>query len=402
MQEVRVSGVGVQGSSAPFVRRFIGWLTALALVSSLAGCTYVPDSVNPVEWYKGVTGWFGGEDELGEPPPPAAVKPAPGADKPYPALTSVPERPATSAPGERERIVQGLVADRESAKYTDQVFTRGPSPTRPPQVASAAKPAPAAPAAAVRPPTRRAAAPPPPPATMGRTAAPPAPPPPPPATMGRTVVPPAPPPPPTADVRRVYESRLAESKETVTTRPVGPTNMVEIARRPAPLAPTPAREVAARPEIAAAPAGVPPARAGTLETPEPAGPRPLDEFDPYAVAVSYQVASIYFNHGSARLNAHDRSVLRGVARLHREQGGTMRVIGHASSRTVNLGTVKHQVANFRVSVERANVVVRELLRLGVDPTTIFVGAVSDGEPIYYEVMPAGEAGNRRAEIYVDY
>jgi len=33
---------------------------------------------------------------------------------------------------------------------------------------------------------------------------------------------------------------------------------------------------------------------------------------------------------------------------------------------------------------------------------MYVGAVADNEPVYYEVMPSGEAGNRRAEIYIDY
>jgi flagellar motor protein MotB len=47
-------------------------------------------------------------------------------------------------------------------------------------------------------------------------------------------------------------------------------------------------------------------------------------------------------------------------------------------------------------------VARELMRLGVKPGKIFVGARSDSNPIYYESMPAGEAGNRRAEIFVDY
>ena len=57
--------------------------------------------------------------------------------------------------------------------------------------------------------------------------------------------------------------------------------------------------------------------------------------------------------------------------------------------------------NFRVSVDRANAVARELIRLGSKKNQLSVDAVSDTAPLYYEVMPMGEAGNRRAEIYLE-
>ena len=37
--------------------------------------------------------------------------------------------------------------------------------------------------------------------------------------------------------------------------------------------------------------------------------------------------------------------------------------------------------------------------MGMAPESIIVDARSDSMPLYYEVMPSGEAGNRRAEIY---
>jgi flagellar motor protein MotB len=42
-----------------------------------------------------------------------------------------------------------------------------------------------------------------------------------------------------------------------------------------------------------------------------------------------------------------------------------------------------------------------LERLGVPPEVIVVTALSDQEPTYFEVMPAGEAGNRRVEIFFE-
>jgi len=61
--------------------------------------------------------------------------------------------------------------------------------------------------------------------------------------------------------------------------------------------------------------------------------------------------------------------------------------------------VKHHIVNFNVSLTRANVVARELVRQGVPAHAVFVIALSDSKPIYYEVMPAGDAGNQRVEIY---
>ncbi len=60
----------------------------------------------------------------------------------------------------------------------------------------------------------------------------------------------------------------------------------------------------------------------------------------------------------------------------------------------------HKMANFQVSAARADRVVSELVRMGVKKGDIQMAAVSDTEPIYYEFMPSGEAGNRRAEVYL--
>ena len=42
-----------------------------------------------------------------------------------------------------------------------------------------------------------------------------------------------------------------------------------------------------------------------------------------------------------------------------------------------------------------------LERLGVPPEIIVVTAMSDQDPAYFEVMPAGEAGNRRVAIFFE-
>jgi outer membrane protein OmpA-like peptidoglycan-associated protein len=110
------------------------------------------------------------------------------------------------------------------------------------------------------------------------------------------------------------------------------------------------------------------------------------------------VATVQFGVGSSKIDASARRAIRDAAAQQKASGGILHVIGHASSRTKNLSPMRHQMVNFRVSVDRANAVVRELMRAGVPAGAIQVTAVSDTEPVYYEVMPAGEAGNRRAVI----
>ena len=123
-------------------------------------------------------------------------------------------------------------------------------------------------------------------------------------------------------------------------------------------------------------------------------PRPLG-------AGAVRVATIQFNNGSARLTASDRKILANVRQLQRERGGRIHIIGHASSRTRSMDPVRHKMVNFKVSVERANIIARELIRMGFKKEQLVVDAVSDTEPMYFEFMPTGEAGNRRAEIYLE-
>ncbi|MBT3883178.1 MAG: OmpA family protein, partial [Rhodospirillaceae bacterium] len=77
-------------------------------------------------------------------------------------------------------------------------------------------------------------------------------------------------------------------------------------------------------------------------------------------------------------------------------------VGHASSRTRSTNVAKHKLINLRVSAARADSIAKELVKFGTKTSDIAIGAVSDSEPKYYEYMPSGEAGNRRAEIFIDF
>ncbi len=355
----------------------------------LAGCSSVPDAANPVEWYKSVKESISGDDtekaeDAGEKPANKLVadrdKPAPGTNEEFPKLSSVPQRPATSSAAERERIREGLVADQESARrYSDEVIQRqgeAPNPLPP------SSPAPA-PQTAVKPPEPALMpAPKPEPMKQEMAKTPPAQPMPAPPQ----VTPPLPPQSTGSEQQSNFKGP-AEQMAAISPAPAGQQGTVVISG-------SGVQTVAS----AAAIQGNAPAVSGTSLP----GVRSLSEFNPSGVRGSYQVATIIFAAGSSKLAARDRRILRLVVGQHKKVGGTIRVIGHASHRTRNLEPVRHKMVNFEVSSERADIVAKELVKLGTPAGSLFVGAASDNEPKYREYMPAGEAGNRRADIFIDF
>ncbi|PCJ71447.1 MAG: hypothetical protein COA62_02295 [Rhodobiaceae bacterium] len=110
---------------------------------------------------------------------------------------------------------------------------------------------------------------------------------------------------------------------------------------------------------------------------------------------------VNFGHGSVHLTSADRQTITQAAKAVVDLGGVVRIVGHASSRTGDLDIGKHLLTNFRVSLDRATAVANALIQSGVDPSRVFVEAKGDAVPVYYESMPAGEAGNRRAEIFIE-
>lgn len=90
--------------------RFAPIALLLLGLAGLPGCdTVVPDRLNP----------FAKEVAV-EPETPIDTSKVPGEDEPTPNLASVPDRPAPSfSADQRKALVQGLVADRENAVYSD-------------------------------------------------------------------------------------------------------------------------------------------------------------------------------------------------------------------------------------------------------------------------------------------
>lgn len=114
------------------------------------------------------------------------------------------------------------------------------------------------------------------------------------------------------------------------------------------------------------------------------------------------VGVIYFAHGSANLDSRDRTVLGQVRDILRTTGGQLRIVGHASMRTSVMDPARHAIANFEISQQRAAAVANALNRQGVPDSALAIEALGAQQPVFYEFMPTGEAGNRRVEIYLEY
>ena len=503
MNKVDTVGQKIDANSVTrnFAGKAKGLVTVTALSIGLAACSSLPDWANPVEWYDSAF-----NDDAAAPPKSvrmAAVKSdadKPDADKPdadkmvkkedkkFPALKEVPAKaPTATSMAARKKVTDGLVADRESAKYTDEELRSGgagaikvaaakPMAVKPMAVKPMAKPvlkaAPMPVAVAVTPAAPKSA--------MPKTAinADPAAPrsvkprlsrmpklasassaskpaskpvaPPPPAPLPPLISAPAAPKP----VPVQSAAPMPAAPVAVTAAPLPPLVVpvaprpVVTAGQPAPSFPTAGQNVLAQVFAAslaqsastvstapahstfAAPVAMP-LKAGQYKVPNivlAAYNTPLTDHSSASVTVTpgqmlaspqAQMAGLFtgrelnvapgatvtikFANGSYRLSKKARAAVRKAAKAYKARGkGIVRIVGHASHRTQDMNVAKHRLANFGVSLDRANAVARELMRHGIDANVVRVEAKSDADPVFYEYMPAGEAENRRVEIFLGF
>jgi len=350
----------------------------VTVLGGLAGCSAVPDAVNPAEWYKSTVDFFAGEDGQGQVTQAQSEqeKPIPGEDKGFPKLSSVPARPTAAVQG-------GLVADLDKRKYAQPIARQGeagqilaaqppvPPPAPSAEMASAPTVSPVQPA----PPAMPAA-----PVFQA------------PASLSSGSAPTPAPMPSDAGYASIVPGTISL---TPPQGPKAPANaMASIAEDPYGTVVVSSMGI----EMEAAAQAPVPAAAMTPAAAAPSIPGTLARA-PQGVASGTKIATIMFETGSAGLSGNDRRILTEVVRLHQQRGGTVTVVGHASSRTRNMDPVKHTMVNYSVSVDRAERIANELRAMGMAPEMIVVDARSDNMPLYYETMPSGEAGNRRAEIY---
>jgi outer membrane protein OmpA-like peptidoglycan-associated protein len=377
------------------------WLPMTALLV-IAGCS-----------------WFGEEPT---PPTPSeqakATPPAPGEGETMgsdqeaktPDINSVPNEAPKPSILDLEKTPEGLASDTSNSQHTDETLTmpeqnaaRPEKPTEEaPQTAQVEPTAPETPAAppAVTPEAQTPA-----PAPVATPA-------------------PAPAPAPTTQVAQTGTPQAGSTPF----EPSGPLNLA-----PGSLSRTPGEAAATNAPTNIASAQLP----GSSNTPMAPAPMPSGAPSQDGVAVDYSVLNglqsgaptgypasggvmpvqgaapsgsiagvgqavgyVYFGNGSSNLSAADRQVLQQVAQLQRIQGGVLRIIGHASARTGNMDALEQQETNHEVSLSRATAVAKALVEYGVQPILVQVAAAGDDQTLYAESTPAGEAGNRRAEVYL--
>jgi flagellar motor protein MotB len=115
-----------------------------------------------------------------------------------------------------------------------------------------------------------------------------------------------------------------------------------------------------------------------------------------------QVAVIQFGRNSSGLSGDDSDVLRRVADIQKRNGGTVRVLGHASKDVVGTSVAEIKNGNLNLSIKRAEMVANSLIRYGVPSDAIVMEGVSDEEPVYETRTARGAAANRRAEVFIDF
>lgn len=108
------------------------------------------------------------------------------------------------------------------------------------------------------------------------------------------------------------------------------------------------------------------------------------------------VGTIAFQSGSAGLLHASEVVLEAVARLMKEQPELQRV--HVVGHTDGVGS---REANLRLSQRRAEQVVAQLTRSGIDPGRLSGEGLGAEQPVDSNAIAEGRARNRRVELRVE-
>lgn len=361
--------------------------SAALLSVALGACSSVPDAINPVSWYEKTTDFFSGDSQAADSGAvPSGQNQGLAADPNAPPPAVQPAQSVASAPS-------GLNAAQTAGNYASPPIERQGAPSNvlaPQSEVAAAPPVPMAQPSAVVSSAPTMPSMPAKPLGMSDT--------PPPAMPGYASAAPSspsssasmtPPPPfefPPVNAMSPYGD---EGFETVVITADG----METVADPAPQS--------QRTLLGEA---VDPYEAQNTAQNTAMFPDPNAEFSPEFGAVTVngmlRVATIHFANNAANLDQRDRSILGAVIQLQKERGGRVVVVGHASARTKDMDYIKHQMVNFEISMNRAGAIGTALRNLGLSDQSLEVQAVSDTQPMYLEVMPSGEASNRRVEIYL--
>jgi outer membrane protein OmpA-like peptidoglycan-associated protein len=313
--------MGVRGVATRY--RWLMAGLALAAPLALAGCSSLPDAVNPVAWYRDLSG-ASKNDALDKSQNNRKNLEA-GSKEPYPNLADVPDAPDQALSTiDRDKLQESLAADRENAKYTADRLRAG-------------------------------------------------------ATPANTV----PPPPSPTPVRATANQANAAPQQTEAgpheSSLVSP-SVGSVPAGDAPPAPPPMPKLPPTP-VARTDVPPPPTRTAALGSGQRRG----------APTSSRAVAVIDFSDGSSALSEDDRNRLSEIAAMQHQQGGAIRIIGHAKPGSDPDAT--QQLDSFTLALGRAKAVAQELGAEGVPSSAIEI-----------ETAPshADDAAASRAEIFLEH
>lgn len=321
----------------------------LAVAVLLGGCETASDAIqaaNPMNWFEG-TDKTDSADKADEAKKQEEAK-AQDAQA-YPSLGTVPERPEDpQIKTDYEQMKEGLIADRENARYQDEQIRSGNGTAQ----------------------------------TAG-------------GGLRVATLPSAPPPPPTvSDSEATQQAGMAQGTSAPVTEPEG-TGAASTQGMARPASPPPSAAALADSKPGTEPAS--PAKTG-LKKPE----APASDALPGKVAnLGDLVATIYFPQGGSGLSARDADVLFQVSRIFQQKNGKkITVVGHSSASSASSDAVQSGMVNYKVSLDRASSVAEKLLSFGIPADAIQIDARGASEPRYDEASKNGAAGNRRAEIFI--
>jgi outer membrane protein OmpA-like peptidoglycan-associated protein len=399
-------------------KTFVRFAAVALIAAATSACSSVPNWVDP-------TNWMGGSDQT-------ANADTDQSNASTPDLASIPDKPvAPSTVDERTQVADTLKADRVDAQYSADALRGGtePSaapPSNAPQVEASISPsasaAPAESSSEQQQPASAAAPDSTPPAATAVSAQD--------ATTPDLSAPAAP-----AAPAQVASTEPAPAVASTPVMSPSDDQLGFQTSKAPPLDPSVAHFVApavldqyqhTSAQTSAAPALTPPAQT----KPDPAQSSSLNpptdshlrqasytapsssvrsSFTGMATPASYTPpqqaqpsAVVFFPRDAAVLGAKAKAQILAAAQSFQGQAGTgfLRVVGHSSSRTGDMPMARHLAVVFEHSQDFATAVANELIRDGVPADKVLIEAVGDSQPVYYESMPQGEAGNRRAEIFL--
>jgi outer membrane protein OmpA-like peptidoglycan-associated protein len=367
------------------VRNKLGLVILAAALAGVTGCASVPDAVNPVSWYRDVTG-ASKNDDLGDGQNQQNLEE--GSSEPFPNLASVPAAPSTQlSTVDRDKLVNSLLADRVNAQYSADNLHAGEVTGNVPPPSPQARNGSNAPVSAT--------APTPPPASTSAAAAAPAPSPPP-ANTAATATPPAPRPvpnpAPTNAANQPSKLPPRGSQAPPAESPLKSPSIANLPQPETPRAPPPLPRIPPPNQVASA---APPTRTPVLHPPttqqqqQATAPSDVPATAPaHHSGISYRVADVSFALGSAYLSGALHGTIAEIVKLHSDQGGKIRIVGFGEATGKDAA-----VAGLTLALDRAQAVAVALTDSGVAAQDISVEAAP--------VPARGGADAPRAEVYLE-